>query len=451
MAENKNKVEQAKKIASKSSSDVKTVYESLEEVILRLFRWVSSIIDRFFSKKYAGLFALVLACLSYFTVTYDSSNNTTLSSSKVLSNVSISSRYNSESFELSGVPSSCEIVLTGEAANVTNAASKKGYCSIDLEGYTEGTHTIKMTATGFGDNVNAVVSPSEVTVTLKKKTTMQFDLSYDYINQNSLDSKYILSQPTFLSGSKINIRASQDTLNSISMVKALIDVANQTKDFEVEAPLVAYDKNGKVVDAEIVPSTVTAAVKLSSPHKTVDIKLKPTGKVPEGLAIDTVSMDHQTTEIYASEAVLATINEVYVDFDLSTITGASETMMPVTLPANVKASDVTMVNVVVTLAEIDTRTIEGVKLQYRNNNNNLAVSSIDFDRVDIEVVGSNSNIEDIVEESIVVYFDCKDLQPGTYELPLYVEYEGNPYINLNLSKGVITITFVEAGTEGKEQ
>ena len=451
MAENKRKVEQAKKIASKST-DTKTVYESLEESILRLFRWASSLVDRLFlSKKYAGFFALVLACLSYFTVTYDKDNTTTLSSSKALTGVAISSRYNSESFELTGAPSSCDIVLTGEAANVTNAASKKGYCTINLEGYTEGTHTVKMSATGFGESVNAVVSPSEVTVTLKKKTTMQFDLSYDYINQNVLDSKYILSQPTFLTGSKINIRASQDTLNSIALVKALIDVSNQNGDFEIEAPLVAYDKNGKVVDAEIVPDTVMASVKVSSPHKTVGIKFNFTGTCPEGLAIDTVSMDHQTTEIYASDAVLAQISDVYVNFDLSTITGNAETMMPVTLPANVKASDVTMVNVKVELAELETRTVEDISLQYRNNTNNLAVSQIDVRTVDVLITGSKDNLENIDEEQIAVYFDCKDLEPGTYELPLTVEYNGNPYVTLSLSKSVVNITFIEAGeVEEKE-
>lgn len=446
MAEDKRKVEQAKKIASKSSNEVRTIYESIEETVFKFFRWISSIIDRlFYSKKYTGLFALLLACLSYFVVTYDNSSAAALSSSKTLSNVSISARYNSESFELLGAPSSCEIVLSGEAANVTNAATKKGYCSINLEGYTEGTHTVKMTASGYGDSVSAVVNPSEVSVTLKKKTTMQFDLSYDYINQNALDSKYILSQPTFLSGSKINIRASQDTLNSISLVKALIDVSGQTADFEIEAPLVAYDKNGKVVDAEIVPSTVTAQVKVSSPHKSVDIKLRPTGKAPEGLAVDSVSMDHQTTEIYASEAILATINEVYVDFDLSTITNEAEIILPVSLPANVSSSDVTMVNVKVELAEVTTKTIKDVSLQYKNNNNNLAVSAIDVDKVDVIVTGSQANLDAFDDESVSVYFDCEGIEPGTYELPLVIECDSNPYVSFALSKNVVNITFVEAG------
>ena len=197
------KLETAKKIAAQGSN--RGQYETIEENILKLFRWVSSLIDRlFFSTRYLGLFALLLACLAYFVATYDSSSNV-LSSSKMLSNVSINARYNSETFELSGLPSACEIVITGEAANVNNAASKKGYCQVDLEGYTEGTHTVKMNAVGYGDNVSTIVSPSEVTITLKKKTTRQFDLTYDFINQNQMDSRYILTEPAFAQGTKINI------------------------------------------------------------------------------------------------------------------------------------------------------------------------------------------------------------------------------------------------------
>jgi len=443
---NIEKEELAKQIANKSN-DVKTVYESLEEDIFRAFRWFSSLIDKlFYSKKYASLFALVLACLAYFTVTYDKNSSTTLSSSKTLSNVSISTRYNSESFELSGLPASCDVVLSGESANVTNAASKKGSCYINLEGYTEGTHIVKMTTTGYGDSVNTIVSPSEVTITLKKKTTSQFDLSYDFLNQNLLDAKYILSEPVFSSGSKINIRASQDTLNSISLVKALIDVTGQSSDFEIEAPLVAYDKSGKVVNAEIVPDTVVASVKITSPHKDVDIKLNPTGAAPETIAVDKITMDHQTTTIYAPEAVLATINEVYVNFDLSTITGNTEVMMPVTLPSKVSASDITTVNVKVETTEVVTReiAISGSALQYRNNNNNLAVKNYDLDEVIIKVTGSKENVESIDEDSIIVYFDCQDLEVGTYDLPLLIEYPANPYVSLTLDTKSINITFVEA-------
>jgi len=439
------KVQAAQKIASKSSLN-RTAYESMEENILKFFRWISGIIDRlFFSQKYSGLFALFLACLAYFVATYDSTN-TTLTSSKMLSNVSINARYNSESFELSGVPTACEIVITGEAANVTNAAAKKGYCQLDLEGYTEGSHTVKMSAVGYGDNVTTVVSPSEVTVTLKKKTTMQFDLSYDYINKNMMDSKYILGTPEFSQGTKINIRASQDTLNSIALVKALIDVSGVNGDFSTEAPIIAYDKNGKAINAEIVPEKIGVNVVVSSPSNEVPIVLNPIGQAPTGLAIDEVQItDHQTTRIYGPQSVIDTISEVLVNFDLSTISENTslEIILPVTLPKGVNASDVNVVNAKVTLAAVESTVVENVPLNAINNENNLGVSQIDFKDIDVTVSGSAKNIGSVKADDINVYFEMPS-EPGTYDLPLYVEAKSHPYVNLTLDHASVNITVVEA-------
>lgn len=438
------KLETAKKIASRSINNGQ--YLTIEGNILKFFRWISSLIDRlFFSTRYLGLFALLLACLAYFIATYDSSSST-LSSSKMLSNVSINARYNSETFELSNLPSACEVVITGEAANVNNAASKRGYCQVDLEGYTEGTHTVKMNAVGYGDNVSTVVSPSEVTITLKKKTTRQFDLTYDYINQNQMDSRYILGTPSFAQGTKINIRASQDTLNSIALVKALIDVSGQTGDFSIEAPLVAYDKNGQAVNAEIVPSSVTANVTLSSPSIEVPIKLVPVGQVPVGLAIDSAQItDYQSTRIYAPENILNNIKEVTVNFDMSTVTenADKEIMLPVNIPEGVSASDVTVVNVKISLATVESRQIENLPLNAHDNYNNLAISEIDLMSINVTVSGSQANIADVSSNDIEVYFNMPE-EAGTYNLPLYVNVTDHPFVNVALDKASVNLTVVEA-------
>lgn len=443
--ENYEKTEKAKKIADRNNS-VRSIYESIEENILRFFRWISSIIDGlFFSNKNTAIFALVIACLAYFAANYDS-NGATLTSSKVLNGISVNTRYNSESFELSGAPQACEIVITGDAANVNNAAAKKGYCQLDLEGYTEGSHTVKLNAVGYGDNVSVIVSPSEVTVSLKKKTTVQFDLSYDFINQNNMDTRYILGTPVFDQGTKVNIRASQDTLNSIALVKALIDVSNVTADFDMKAPLVAYDKNGRTVNAEIVPETIHVAVNVSSPNNEVAIKLNPVGQAPSGLAIDTVVItDHQTTRIYGPESVIDSIGEVYVNFDMSTVTENAdmEMMLPINLPSGVRAADVNVVNVKVSLAQVETKTVEAVPLNAINNTNNLGIKEIDFKDVNVSVSGSENNVGQVDVEEINVYFEMPK-EAGTYDLPLYVESSGHPYVNLVLEKASVHVTVVEA-------
>ena len=443
------KVEQAKRIAKNQNNS--NSFDGIEETIFRFFRWLSSIIDRiFFSGKYIGVFALLLAVGLYLFVNISESGfATNLSSSRTLTGVSVVARYNSESFELSGLPTSCDVVLTGDAANVNNAATKSGYCLINLEGYTEGNHRVNLTASGYGDGVSAVVVPSETQIILKHKTTGQFDLGYDFTNRNSLDSKYILSTPVFEDGTtKVNIRASQDTLNSISLVKALIDVSGMSEgNNSVEAPLIAYNAKGQQVNAEIVPTTVNVSVKVTSPSKNVPITLKVTGEAPIGLGLDTVSMDHQTTMIYASQEVLDTIEEVFVNLDLSTITTDADIMQPVTLPSGVSTADVTMVNIKVTLATTTTKTLMDVPIVYRNNDNNLGASDVETTTVQVIVTGTASAIEDITANDCVVYIDLKDeegnyLEPGEYDLPIHVERTTNTFVSFACEPNYLNITLV---------
>ena len=436
------KLNEAQKIARKNSAS--GALESFEDVMIRFFRWTSSFIDKvFFTKSYAMIFALLIACLAYFIVNFnDTSFSSTLSSSKTLNSVNVTSRYNSESFEVGGLPDTCSVTLTGDAANVNNAATKSGYCVLNLEGYTEGTYTVELTASGYGDSVNTIIQPSQVTVTLKPKTTAQFDLSYDFINQNQLDSKYILGTPEFSSGDKVNIRASQDTLNSIALVKALINVAGQTSDFEVEAPLVAYDANGKVVNAEIVPSSVNVKVPISSPSKTVPIKLNVTGTAPLGFSLESVTMNHQTTEIYGSESVLEGVNEVTVNLDLSTVTADSEMIQPIVLPSGVNGSSVSMVTLKATLGTTSERTIENVTLNSINNDSGYGVSYAETLNVSLTIKGTQSNIDAVSASDFYVYVDFAGLEPGTYDLPIGVTVNTDAYVTVEVNPKNLNITLV---------
>ena len=291
------------------------------------------------------------------------------------------------------------------------------------------------------DNVTTTVTPSNITVTLKKITSRQFEIGYDFINLDKMDSKYILSTPEFASGTKVNIRASQDTLDSIVMVKALIDVEGKTGDFSSSATLVAYNKQGEAVKANINPSTIDVSVKVSSPHKAVPIVLDLFGEVPNGMAIESIALDHQTAVIYGSEAVLNTIEQVSIEYDASTLTGDTKVVQPLTLPDGVTSSDVSLITLDVKLSEAVTKTIKDVNINYRNNTNNYSAVDVSMTKVDVEITGTNTNVEEISAANLFVYIDLEGLSPGTYDLPLNIErISGNSYVKLNLKQKTLHIT-----------
>jgi len=441
------KTEEAKKIAKKAKK-TNGVFDGIEGALLRLFRWFSSSIDViFFSKKYLAIFSLLIAILMYFVVNITDDNLiiSTLSSAKTLSGVSITTKYNSELFEISGVPNACSIVITGEASNVNNAAGKDGTCLINLEGYTEGTHKIKMEASGYGDNVSCVVTPTYAEITLKKKTTRQFDLNYQYNNANTIDSKYILGTPVFASGSeKINIRASEDTLNSIETVVAMIDVSGAVSDFTTTAEIVAYKKGThEKLDVEITPNKIDVTIAVSSPSKEVPISVVFEGNAPSGYSVSSVLLNQQNITIYGKEDVINKITSIPVSIDLSKITTSPENTQAIVLPEGVNSANISMITTKVTLEATVSKVIENVPIVYKNNTKNYGASDIETTTVNVTVLGAESNIANITVNDIEVYIDIADLQPGKYTLNLQSNISSSKYVTLQLSQQTLDITLEE--------
>ena len=422
--EQASKTELANRIAGQSKR-VANTYQHIGDNVVRIIRWFSSFIDKtLFNRRYSKFVSLILAVMMYAVVNYNSRASiytNTLRTAKDLSNVTVTAKYNADTFELSGLPETADITITGDATSVTSAANVEGVIFADLEGLTEGTHEVKLEAEGYGDNVSIKIDPSTAVVTLKKKTTQAYDLSYDFINLDKMENIYSVGTPVF-EFTRVNVRASKDTLNSIAFIKALIDVTGQTADFTQDARLVAYDANGLPVVADIYPSTIEVTVPVTSPNKTVPISVEVTGDIPEGQAIDSIEMDQQAVTIYGPESVLGQIDQVVVTLNASTITKDSTIMRPITLPAGVNSSNINQITVSIKLAEGSSRTIDDVKINYRNNVNNYKASTSDNKTTtSVTVFGTEANIANITADDINVYVDMKDAKPGIQEFPLEVE------------------------------
>ncbi|MEE3487890.1 MAG: CdaR family protein [Bulleidia sp.] len=437
-----SKTELANRIANQSRR-ASNAYQSLGNGAARMIRWFSTLLDKtLFNTKYPKIVSLILAVILYLVANYNSQSSlytTTLNSSRDLTNVSVTAKYNADTFELSGLPSSADVTIVGGANAVTAAAASNGVIVADLEGLTEGTHQVNLEGEGYGDNVSLKINPSNAIITLKKKTTQQFDLSYDYINKDKMDSVYSVGTPTF-SSTRVNVRASKDTLSTISFVKALIDVSGQSADFEQDALLVAYDSQGQPVNADIFPKTVHVSVPVTSPNKTVPIEVEVSGSVPDGQAIAGISMDQQTVTIYGPESVLGQIDKVVVTLNASSITKDSTIMRPITLPTGVNSSNINQITMTVTLGEASSRQIDDVPIYYRNNVNNYKASSPDNKTTtSVIVTGTEDNIAGITADDIRVYVDMKDAVAGLQDFPLEVDQPSGGLVKYTLTESTYTL------------
>lgn len=421
--QSENKVELAKKIADQSQRVQKT-YESLEGNFFRVVRMFSNAIDRFmFNPKYGAVVSLLLAIVLYMTI--NSADMGSLFTSKsenaqILYNVPIVVDYNSDKWEISGIPETCEVIITGDQTTLTTQMNSSGYGVVaNLSNLSAGTHTVNLSAEKFISGLKVTINPTNVTVTIKEKVTQNMDISYDFINLAKMDSIYALGTPVF-ENTKVAVRASQNTLDSVAFVKALIDVSGVAGDFSQSARLVAYDQNGEIVDCDIKPETVNVTVKVTSPNKTVPVVVEPQGEIPNGMAIDTITMDHSSVTIFAPDSVLNKIDQVTVTFDASQLTQDSRLYKGITFPSGVKQMSVTTINMDFKLAEAVTRVIEDVPLNYKNYTQGKRASA-NISKVNVEVIGTQSNVDKITADDIYAYIDLADLTVGSeQEIPIQI-------------------------------
>jgi YbbR domain-containing protein len=213
--------------------------------------------------------------------------------------------YNEEAYVVEGLPKTADVVIVGNKSNIYLAKQypTKGI-SIDLRELSVGTHKVELKYSQSFSFVDYTIDPSYVTVVIYDKISGTREVDYEILHRESLDSKLDITNVA-LSKSEITIKGNEKTLNKVGYIKAMIDLSNivNPKVGEVSLKncnLVAYDDSGKVVDVEILPTTVDATITLASSSKTVPIKVMPEeGKNPAfGYAIEELKPSSNTIETY---------------------------------------------------------------------------------------------------------------------------------------------------------
>ena len=440
------KLELAQKIANRSKRVARS-YANAENAIVYAYRSISETLNKIvFNSKFSKLFALVLAVILYLSVNAGTDKAIGVSQASTLNDIPVNVVVNSLMYEVSGIPDKVDVIVMGDMSDITLQKSQSNSSvTADLTGLSEGTYSIKLTPTNFNSRltVNVLDTPT-VTVTIKPKTTARCNISYEFINTNKMSSIYSLSDPTF-NTTEVLIRASQDTIDSIAFVKALIDVTDVTDSFTKNAPVVAYDHNGNIVNCDITPSAVSATVKVTSNSKEVPIIVVPKGQLDEGMALEAIDLDYSVVTIYGPSNVLANIDAVYIPLDISTIKKDTTLSTPLDLPGGITSMSVTKVNMKVTLAPKVSKIIEGIKVQWANASGSYKYQLVNTEDAVMTVVvkGTQKNIDKITIDNIAIIIDLSNVTVGTQEIPLQI-LGGNDYVEVEIQDGRTAIAVIIA-------
>ena len=369
--------------------------------------------------------------------------------------------YKNSAYVVEGVPETVDITLIGKKSQLYLAKQLGGSeVVVDLRKYEASDKPIKVKLTYNKnlDNIDYKIDPTYVTVTIKKKVSDTKTISYDLLNQDQLNPKLSV-RSVELSKGDVVVRGSQDTLDKVATVKALIDLNNSDYNkagtFVVDnVTLVAYGSDGNVINnVEIVATKISATLTLDSYSKKVPVRVLTEGSLVDGKAISSITINGKPASeyevtIYGDENALETIEYIPATIDIDGLgnSGSKTSNVSLPKPSGVRAIIDDSVSIVLNFGEAKQKTISVVGIKTINVPSGLVanLASADDMVVEVQVIGVESVIDALGDNpaGITAYVDLTGcVVGGPYPIDVKVtgddsrlQYVVTKKVNVVLSK-----------------
>lgn len=395
--------------------------------------------ERVITRKPGLIIISLLIAIGVFALANARTTSLLETSAEVLYNQPISANYNEEAYVIEGLPKTVDITLIGRKSDVYLAKQlPTNDITVDLTGLKPGVHKVNLKYKKALSSVEYKLDPSATTIVIYEKVSKEKEVNYEVINKDKIDSKLMVEDVT-LDTENVYIKANEARLNKVASVKALVDLSkaslplNETDtnkligNYNIQnVKLVAYDSNGKKVkNVEIVPKTVTANIKVTSPQKEVPIRVIPKNykNIVFGKAISSITTDINKVTIYGNQSRLEKINYIPIYVDVAELREDKKYSITINKPKGVRSISTNSVNVSVALGDETSKEISDIYLEHENLGEGLAVQALDENstKVNVSVKGVSSVLNDLDPTTIKAYIDLKGKGVGQYEIPVKVE------------------------------
>ena len=385
-------------------------------------------IDRFLSKKSTLIIISLILAFVVFVLIDQESSVMADQYAEILYDQPVTAVYNEELYVVEGLPKKVDITLVGEKRHIFLAkqSPSKGV-SVDLTGLSEGNHKVTLKYSQKLKSLDYKLDPSVVTVTLYPKVSETRSLTYDVLHSDDLDSKLSIDSVE-LDRDDVIIKGAQYKLDKVATVKALVDVddiANpKAGDIELKnVDLVAYDTKGKVVDVEIVPTSVKAKVKITSPRKEVPVKVVPKGNLATGKAIKSADTSVSKVVVYGSEEAVNSLEYLPVEIEVTGLSESKEYKVTLKKPTGITDISTKTLTVNVSVDNSVSKEFADISIATENLDDKYKVQALSEadSRVIVVTKGSESVISSLDSTGINAYIDLEGYGVGEHEVPVKVK------------------------------
>lgn len=389
-------------------------------------------IEKFINKKQTLIVLSLIFAFIVFVLVDQNSNTILNKSAEVLYNQPVTAEYNEEAYVIEGLPETVDITLIGRTSDLYLARQYTSSLSVsvDLRGLTPGSHKVKLNYTQGLKALKSIdykIDPSSANIVVYEKVSETRELDYDILHKDKLDNTLILDSVD-LSRNDVIIKGASYKLKQVATVKALVDIddINNPKvgTFTLkEIPLIAYDSDGKPVDVEIVPNSIDAQIKITSPSKEVALQIVPKGDLAFGKSIKEFTPSISKVTIYGDESVINSIESIPVEIDVTNLSSSKTFNVNIDKPSGVRSISSKTVSIKVTLDDVITKEFTNMGISVENLNSNFKAYAINKEDREVTVVvkGSSNVVNNLDSKTIKVTVDLSSYTtPGEYDVDVKV-------------------------------
>jgi YbbR domain-containing protein len=371
--------------------------------------------------------ALIIGVLLWAVVHMDNSTTPGTSGNGVreeqISNVSVTPKYDNGQFFVETIePAQVIVTLTGKDSAIKRAMNSNNYSvMLDLMTVGKGEHIVPLTPLGFPSDVTVKISPSSAKVIIDERSNKQMPVT---VNVTGIPAVGLKAGQPVVKPNKVTVTVPSANIDVVESVRADVNVEKAQSAVSSKARLVAYDKDGKVLDtATINPAVVEVEVPITSPFTTVPLQLKLLGEPPRGFSVGSLVQNTDKITVYGPQDVLNRLE--YFEgpsINLSELKEEKEYTIGLdVLPQNkVTQVDPGKVEVKINIVPSVTKTLEQVPISIigQNDGFNTKVAFPETGKLSLVVEGAAGLLDKVKASDAQAILDVSNLPPGTHQLPV---------------------------------
>ena len=385
------------------------------------------------SDKFLILISVVLSVLLWFGMNFGSGSEFTKTVYDIPVTIELPQEASDNGYEIFGTEQlTASVSVTGNRM-IVGSLSKADIQIVAQQTSsitTAGTYTLPLAAKKVGVKsdyeFSSAVSPSTIVVNVDRYQEKTLDIKPELVYK--VDSGYY--SRTVLDESSVVVSGPESVVSKVAKAAVTDKISGTiTETRDITSSVLLFDENGDVINSKDLSMSVTTTnvTIIVEPEKELPIVV-PLEGVPEGMDLSKyITVEPSTIRVAGEASIMDTLDSIPVEpINISEYDNSVHTIeMQVAVPSSCRnISNINTVTVTIDFSEFSKRTYTVTNFEKKNIPDGYS-AEVALKQLEIELIGTEENLNAISEEDLVAVIDWSEttegIVAGTTEMPVKIE------------------------------